>query len=438
MCRYAIALSEISSIKGSLKSAILGDLVLRVHDDFQYLVFEIIEEGGQTLSMCLRFVDVDICYFDIDGSINFVFSGPLSCWREGAEFGSTEDEPAWIPEWTPCSDVFGGEATEVGQLSIRPHIDTCDITSKLSALTCLLIEKREAILYDLDSRNFPALLDINLLKKFCDYGHFRGVLKSFEDSLFTVEYIDGDREDLDINELRDLIRLSIPDIANQRRRRRRRTLASVRGCSRVGEEYNVSQLPIYEGVYEDAVDRSKTYPCTDLWEQVWSPVNSNDKNNTLSKVQRLKGRFNCCDIGEKDVDRNSLSDPEESILKALYNSGGNEEVAAAALTYSGEVPQREGVDFDEETFFKLLDKNNKDFTILQREYFPGRPMKEILQFYYKTKRNRRKSEVDNVLSTGPQRSEVESEIDVGIIYSPVGVSTPAIISNVGTSGKIIA
>ena len=83
-------------------------------------------------------------------------------------------------------------------------------------------------------------------------------------------------------------------------------------------------------------------------------------------------------------------------MKALYNSGGNEEVAAAALTYSGEMPKREGVDFDEETFFKLLDKNNKDFTILQREYFPGRPMKEILQFYYKTKRNRRKSEVDNV------------------------------------------
>lgn len=132
-----------------------------------------------------------------------------------------------------------------------------------------------------------------MVKYFSGYGHFRGVVQSYDDTYFSVLYTDGDCEEVDVMELQELISLGLPFKRGGRRRRRRLELAGSshpKASSKVGEKYQATLGP-YLGEWtaidtgEVGVDeRGGSNVGEEMWEQLWDPTQN----------EHLGSQVRCC------------------------------------------------------------------------------------------------------------------------------------------------
>mmetsp|Transcript_49294 Transcript_49294/g.91684 ORF Transcript_49294/g.91684 Transcript_49294/m.91684 type:complete len:263 (-) Transcript_49294:144-932(-) len=221
------------------------------------------------------------------------------------------------------------------------------------------------------------LVDVSIIKHFPGHGHFRGTVQSFDGDFFSVLYTDGDREELSPNELHNYFATSLPK--GHRRRRRplpKEQVAYPRLDPRVGSEYQV--------VVPDLKATTAEMDASALMVPQWPGLAASERQIAVeSKIQRLKERFGCGDLGSKRNSAWLLHSPEEETLSALKQCDFDED--AAALQLSSLVASRPTRVWSQEEcsqFTSLMIKHRKDFRAVQKEFEPELQMSEVLQYYY--------------------------------------------------------
>jgi hypothetical protein len=208
-----------------------------------------------------------------------------------------------------------------------------------------------------------------VIKYFSGFGHFRGLVQSYEDSYFSVLYTDGDSEEVDMFELKDLLSLSLPLKRGQRRRGRAKGQGALesshpKSSSKVGEKYQASIQP-YLG--REVVDNTTFDEYSEL---LWQPSDNDELPSqvpmmcvyvliVVSSIRSISlfedelccvslyrqcKRLKRCEVTESDRPPRPRYQ-ENEVLSALVRSNFDEKEAAVFLEESNpEIPEWTQVD----------------------------------------------------------------------------------------------
>ena len=323
------------SVGWSTSSSIPGDLVLRLQDQSRYLWGEILERGLKT-AFRVSYDDVEVLVIDdgADGGVEAASLRPQAhqCPSCGENFGGSEAllsnhlaicsrfrradasvgskrgaqesygaglhlglrrPPTFFREvevpgdsfgsiaWVPFEHSSSADFTATGQLSFLLRDKEWKLAAKLKILRTLVSENRSKLLKYIEDHNGSALIGAAIVKSFQHHGYFRGVVRSYDDGLFAIRFVDGDSEDLTPSELHTLISSSLPEDSSGRRRRRRVfTGARPRSSSRVGDDYQAmvpspTAGPEFEG----------------SWELNWAPPDDTSKLEGQVRVHHDQSYF---------------------------------------------------------------------------------------------------------------------------------------------------
>mmetsp|Transcript_14205 Transcript_14205/g.18476 ORF Transcript_14205/g.18476 Transcript_14205/m.18476 type:complete len:515 (-) Transcript_14205:225-1769(-) len=437
-----ILLSKVAVVNWSQSSMALGDLSLRIQNTTKTLVIEILDKGLKT-NILLSFDDIELVIFDAAGDRNENKNNSMFCGPCGEKFANaTQCEshqkycplyaqsstiphrkmekggscfglhlslkrcPSWWTEqevdpmfpltWVRINDLTGGELRSTGQLSLftRP-IDETELSLKLAKVLTPLQHQTQKQITDLETGNGESLINNTVIKHFVGYGHFRGVIQSYDKVFFSVLYADGDYEDVEPHELHDLLTQSLPPYGKRnkssanRRRSRHRALQRVSShpkcTSRVGTDYQADIEPF---LGNDVKVNGE------LWDELWVPPMTSDglKDKELSVENQCK-RLRLSQSSDQSPAKTDTPSQrplntvprysEVTVLSVFHRCGYDECKAAQALSHmeQDDTP-RPWTEVDISNFTALMVKHNKSFREVQLHLSPPRTMAEVLQFYY--------------------------------------------------------
>ena len=215
-------------------------------------------------------------------SVHMAFKEPPSFWREA------EVDPLLPLQLVPCEDLTGGELSRTLQVSAHLRAgDDVDASSKLTELVETVGVARQALAQAIEESRYAAVLGAAVMKRFDDYGHFRGVVQGFQKPFFSICYADGDQEEVDARELTDLLVLPLPTDGSGKKRRRRRTLnhAPQKAVTRVGIEYQ-AVVPEFGTAAPASSEGGPALRGADLFEQTHAP--SDDAPRAAAAIAAMK------------------------------------------------------------------------------------------------------------------------------------------------------